>query len=300
MHWQKVLLTAGLLALIVPSARAAVIPFDPDGAGGDGAVSLGSMDFVQGNSLSEDVLLGGVGNVWTLYYQSSLGSLVDGIGNVIGGTGLNVDYQITAVAAIQVRTTFANANGNIAFEIVNNPATNFFRMYYDTNVNSNALAGTGFNDGTLILDAAANSDLIGFFNFTASGVGLLDQFNADNWAGTLTRTGIGAFSASADVTYFDPNFFTGTGDELVDLVFANTSEILPFRETDPSRQFWDGAAFVATDIGAFNGVSGPDAVLQADLNASFQPVPEPTSVVLWGLGAGLMVAVRLRRRKVAA
>lgn len=298
MHWQKVLLTAGLLALMTPTARAAVIPFDPDGAGGDSAVNLGSMDFVQGNSLSEDVLLGGVGHTWTLYYQSTLGSMLDGSASIINGTTLNTNYQITAVAAVQVRTTFLSAN-SVAFEIAPNPSVNFFRMYYDTNLNSNALAGTGFNDGTLILDSTVNSDLSGFFNFTA-GFGNLDQFNANNWPGVTTRNGIGAFAASAEVTYFDPNFFIGIGDELVDIVFANSSEIVPFRETDPSQQFWDGTNFVATNIGSVNGVDGPDTILQADLNASFEPVPEPASIVLWGLGAGLVAAARLRRRKQAA
>jgi hypothetical protein len=283
---------------MTPTARAAVIPFDPDGGGADGTVNLGSMDFVQGSSLSEDVLLGGVGHRWTIYYQSSVGTLLDGSATVIAGLGLNSSYQITGVAAIEVVTTALTAN-SIAFEIAPNPSVNFFRMYYDTNLNANPLAGTGFNDGTLIMDSTANSDLVGFFNFT-TGSGNLDQFNANNWPGVVTRFGIGAFSASAEITYYDPNFFVGVGDEEVDFVFANTSEILPFRETDPSQQFWDGAAFVPTQIGSVNGVDGPDTILQADLNASFEPVPEPASIVLWGLGAGLIAAVRFRKRKVAA
>lgn len=297
MRLQRVLLTTGLLAALVSSARADIIPFDPDGGGPDGSYLIGSMDFLQGNSLSEDVTLGGVGHTWTLYYQSSLGSLVDGGGNVITGTGLNVNYQITAVAAVTVQTTFLGA-GTIQFELAPVQSVNFFRMYYDSSLNANALAGTGFNDGTLILDSTVNSDLIGFFTFTAAAPSALDQFNANNWPGVLTRSGIGAFSASASAGYQDNAFFTGADD--IELVFANTSEIVPFRETDPSQQFWDGAAFVATNIGATNGINGPDVILQADLNGSFKPVPEPASMVLWTLGAGLVGVIHYRRRNKAS
>lgn len=289
-HWMAVAVGALLLPA---SIHAAVIPFDPDGGGPDGAVQLGSMDFVQGSSLGENVL---VGQEWTLFYHSSLGSMLDGNANVINGTGLNTNYEITVTAAVSVVTTFFDGN-NIAFQRAANPSTNFFRLYYDTNLNSDPLAGTGFNDGTLILDSAARSDLVGFFNFSTGGPQLLDQFNADNWAGTLTRTGIGAFATSAEVSFFDPNFFTGVGDELLDLVFANSSQITPFRETDPSEQFWDGSGFVSSDVGAINGVNGPDVLVQADANGSFEPVPEPASVVLWGLGAGLIAAVQFRRRR---
>jgi hypothetical protein len=286
----------GFLTWTASALQAAVIPFDPDGGGASGTVQLGSLDFVQGNSLGEDVLLGGVGHEWNLYYQSNLGSLLDGNANVITGTGLNADFQITVVAGITVRTTFLDGT-NLRFELAPNPTTSFIRLYYDTNLNANPLAGTGFMDGTLILDATVNGDLQGFFNFTATGVANLDSFNANDWPGTLTRTGIGAFSTSAEVTYANTDFFNGTADELPALVFANSSQILPYRETDPSRQFWDGSGFVTTEVGAVNGVSGPDVLAQADANGSFEPVPEPTSLALWAMGTGMVAAVQWKRKR---
>lgn len=297
MRMHKVLLATGLLAAVASSARADIIPFDPDGLGSDGTYLIGSMDFLQGNSLSEDVLLGGVGHTWTLYYQSSLGSLVDGGGNIITGTGLNTAYQITAVAAVDVVTTFISAS-SISFELAAAPSVNFFRMYWDAALNADPLAGTGFNDGTLILDSTVNSDMLGFFTFTAAAPSALDQFGTNNWPGTLTRSGIGAFSASANSSFSDDDFFVGAED--IELVFANTSEIVPFRETNPSFLFWDGGAFVPTTVGAINGTSGPDVILQADLNSSFRAVPEPASVVLWTLGLATMGVVQLRRRNKAS
>lgn len=282
--------------LVVQPVRSDVIQFDPDGAGGGGTYSVGSFDFLQGNSLSEDVLLGGVGHEWTLYFQASLGSLVNPSGGVINGTGLNVNYEITAVAAISVRTTILDASG-IAFERSANPSLNFMRLYQDTSINANALAGTGYNDGTLILDSTATADLNGFFFFTTANAGALDQFNTNNWAGVNTRGGIGAFSTSADISFADTNFFVGGPGELVDILFANTSEIVPFRQTDPSQQFWDGTSFVGTNIGAFNGWTGPDVIVQADANASFNVVPEASSVMLAGLSAAAFAAISWKRRR---
>ena len=299
MKWQSKIYALAVIVLLANQVKADIINFDPDGQGGQGAYSVGSFDFLQGNSLSEDVLLGGVGHEWTLYYQASLGSLVNPSGNVITGTGLNSSYQITAVAAITVRTTGLDLSG-LTFERAANPTTNFMRLYYDTNLNSNALTGAGYNDGTLILDSLAETDMAGFFFFTTANAGALDQFNVNNWAGVNTRGGIGSFSVGADITYANSDFFqVNNPNESFDLLFANTSEIVPFRQTDPSQQFWDGSGFVATNIGSFNGVTGPDVLVQADANASFSVVPEASSFIMGGLGASLLAAIGFKRRKTA-
>lgn len=284
------------LLFLTRTATADIIQFDPDGVGGGGTYSVGSFDFLQGNSLSEDVILGGAGHEWTLYFQASLGSLVNGSGGVIAGTGVNSSYEITAVAAISVRT-IGLSPGSLAFERAANPAVNFMRLYYDSNVNANPLAGTGYNDGTLILDSSAETDLAGFFLFTSMNAGALDQFNTNNWPGISTVGGIGAFSSSADISYADSNFFVGGPSSLVDFIFANTSEIVPFRQTDPSVQFWNGSSFVTSTIGTLNGISGPDVILQADANASFTVVPEASSMMLAGLGAVFASAIAWKRRR---
>ena len=66
-------------------------------------------------------------------------------------------------------------------------------------------------------------------------------------------------------------------------------------ETDPSKQFVgiDGVTPVIPALGAVNGISGPDVIIEADANATFSVVPEPLSAGLMALGAMAL----LRKRK---
>ena len=155
-------------------------------------------------------------------------------------------------------------------------------MFYDPAHNANDLAGTGFNDGTMIYKGtvtAAN----GVISF-GSTVSLLDQFNNDDWAGQQTLNAIGGLTLSASTLSLNSAWFTqGVG---VVSVSANTSTALPYQENDPSKQFVgvDGTSTVIPHLGTINGASGPDILIQADANANFTAVPEPASLALLGLG----------------
>jgi hypothetical protein len=89
---------------------------------------------------------------------------------------------------------------------------------------------------------------------------------------------------------FDPTFFP----DLVlgsTLLFANTSQVLPYIQTDPSAKFSsngiaNGDINGVSSVGATNGISGPNTMFQADANIGITAVPEPMSLVL--LGVGLM------------
>jgi hypothetical protein len=79
---------------------------------------------------------------------------------------------------------------------------------------------------------------------------------------------------------------------------TNTSNITPFGQVNPSSQFSiNGIANGGTpnNIGAINGIIGPNFQFQADANSSFtrQAIPEPGTLAL--LGAVCMGAF-LRRR----
>lgn len=288
-------LALGYLACAASPALAGFL-FDPDGDGSGGAFEVGSFDLLAGNAYSEGA---GQSINWTLYYQASLGSLVNTSGNVISGTGLNAAYEITAVAAISARTV-AFDDSSILFELDPSGPVNFIRMYQDTNINANPLAGTGYNDGQLILDATANADLVGTFIFPNFLLQPLDSFGANNWPGVLTRVGVGAFSASASVNAANSAYFILEPNQFLSSMFVNTSEVAPYRETNPSRQFWDGTSFVTTDVGPINA-AGANVLTQADANASFvvSEVPEASSLAMLGAASGLLVLTRRLRNRAA-
>lgn len=197
---------------------------------------------------------------------------------------------------------------------------NFFKVYYDdlsdaSGTKSSSLAGTGFADGVLILDGtvtAVNGNFTTHFEFvdtdndgiytagidTLQGFVLLDQSsNGDNWAGQLTVVGEGATALEADVTFQDNAFFKSDISSLFADLFFNTSNVLPFGETNPSQLLDDGAGgFITPVLGSVNGLTGPDILFQTDANNSFvTTVPEPGSMLL--LGMGLFSLGMSKRRK---
>ena len=75
----------------------------------------------------------------------------------------------------------------------------------------------------------------------------------------------------------------------------------PFITADPSALFnsnavVDGDIQGVSSVGATNGFSGPNTILEADANTSFtvQQVPEPATLMLFGMGL-LGIAVQRRR-----
>ncbi len=196
---------------------------------------------------------------------------------------------------------------------------NFFQVYYDdlsdgSGLKSSSLLGTGYNDGLLILDASVGVvsgnftstlefiDVDNSGTFTAGDIVTtfdLDQSgNGDDWSGQQTLEGEGATALEADVFYQDYDFFKDDISALVADLFFNTSNVLPFQETNPSMSFDDGSGgTLAPSMGSINGLNGPDILFQTDANNSFVKtisVPEPGSMFL--LGVGLLTLGMTRRR----
>lgn len=251
------------------SAANAGFQFDPDGGGPKQPVTIQSFDFLVGNSLSKGVLVNGN---WNLYYQASLANVVDESGAVIpadgpNGTGLNITHEITIVALISSKTT--ETGPLLGFGLAPG-GQNFIRIYHDNQVNANPLDGTGYNDGELILETHVTDDLQGALMVIPGRQYNLDSFGATNdWGNVKSFNALGGFSASSVVTSFSRNFFLIDANSTINRIFINSSESAPFRQTNPSKKFWDGSNFVVPSIGALNFQSGPDVLLQADANASF-------------------------------
>src|SRR5947209_5156351 len=179
---------------------ASTITFNPTGTNATQQISVGSFDLAPGNALSVGSLPLTVGNTFQLDYQAVLGNFLDSNSNIISQNGgLNTNYQITAVASLtEVVTSVTPTVATFALAPSQSP-NSFFDPYYNPAVVANNLAGTGFNQGTLILagkpdPAVTNS---GNFAVAVNGTGQpiiqpFDQFNSNDYPGVQTVTGVGS------------------------------------------------------------------------------------------------------------
>ncbi len=254
----------------------------------DNQFEFNTLDFLPGNLLVKD--LGGlsVGDSTTLLYQARLGLFVDSDGNPLGGTGLNTPggYEITAVIEADVKlsavsgsvsVTDGSSTGSMPSEMeitLDSSGSAVIELYIDSAMDANNLGGTGFNNGTRfmsadlfelttevrVLDDGAGNALMG----------LLDQFNIDNFAGQQTFRSSGSTTADGDVKSVDPAFVINPINIFqFELIDVDSTTSTAFQQADPSMQFEGigGSTPYVPDLGLFN--AAPDGQFQADSSASF-------------------------------
>ncbi len=241
--------------------------------------SVGNAVAIGGNQAVANYLAGTGSTVFEIRYQATLAGYINQNGVTIAPTGINTPggFEITVASLFYEQVTNVSTSASVAtasFVPAAPPSggdTPFFEIWYDSNPNASNLAGTGFRDGTKILEGAVANATGNFTtDLTASPV-LFDQFLNDDYSGQLSVTGIGGTDLSFNVVpaSLDTSFFM---TNITQLAF-NTSNKLPFQETNPSQQFFGYNPVLGTINGALpiapGGLGGPDIQFQADGSTSF-------------------------------
>jgi len=326
---RKVVLAAIVTTALGVSAGTAyadpvTLVFDADAAIGCtsncGAININGIDLLPGNALAVDVITTpgtppSDGTIFQLYFQAALNSFT--FNNTTVYSPDLSGGEITAVAGFLEQvdgTGFPTAD----FDFVAG-GDNFFRLYADNLADSNELLGTGFNDGTLILEGVIVSAT---GSFTAS---LDDDDNPiivpfdsttndpapnNDYLGITSVAGTGSTRVGILITDLNESYFTSTIPGLTPgvILFLNfdTTNSTPFISVDPSQQFAMnlGTTLFPAQIGTTNGITGPDFQFQTDANGVFEIqsaiIPEPATMTLLGLGLVGTAMARRRQMKKAA
>ena len=330
-------LTCGITVGLGGVAQASdTILWRPEGTGS--AVTIGSFDWAPGNTLSvggttavTNFLLnegdGGDRDItFTTCFQAHLATTDVGTPPGLGIDGpFPADYEYTVVLGFRESVTAVDfPTGKVAttFDFVAGQP-NFFEIYYDElalipdgTVNSNALAGIGYNDGTLVLAGTIVSAGSNFAIHVDDVTGIptlsdFDQFGANNYPGILSVEGNGdtdpstggTTALSVAVTFQNSAFFPAS-ISIISLEFQ-TDQITPFLDVNPSALFWDGTTLFAPNIGSVNGLAeidggGPDFQFETDARNTFtatREVPEPATTSLLGLVLAAMILAVMRRSR---
>lgn len=297
---KKTFLATALLAALGVSTQAHAVLFDPDGTGGGGAINFASFDWttssfvaINGNQAVANFAnqTGGQGDYdFTVLTHATLGNFVGSNGKNIAGTGLGSAFEITMTLAFtETVTGLASLGGqNFAtFSTVPN-GFSFLNIFYDTSIDADALTGSGYNDGRVILTGSGLTSANGNFSVNApNGIpttDILDKSGLDNYTNQSTVTGQGTTGQfSVDNLTLDSTFFLqalGT----FGISFANISQDLPFISVNPSDCFT--STTTGTAVGSSTAATGCNPVhtngtFAANAAVGFAP-PAPGYVPVTG------------------
>lgn len=199
-----------------------------------------------------------VGDTYQGYYQASVTRHMLGSSTVaspnLNTTGSGSGYELTVGADFMERVSGVDSFGNPTFEVTGGTAS----IYLDTNPDHDAMAGTGYTNGTEILKGSISEGEGTYLN--ASGIG---------------------------VSYLQVAFEPVSSDVFNPATLAGAQGVFTLQRNP-------GATAGVTGV-LGNTVSTGDLVLTADGNLELTAVPLPAPIWLLGVAlAGLGVVARRR------
>ncbi len=316
LNFKKTLAALAAAAVLPTAAQAAGIMIDPDGAGPLGAINVAQLDW-------KPTTLLGIGattaiSTWInnaqqgnfapvpfdIVVMATLGSTSAPGGATNTPAGLGSTYEWTLVARFTDLVTSAFVNpitgGGTATFLTDITKPGYVELYYGSPANADQLAGSGFNDGRLILKATTLTGATGSFTVDSVEASVaLDQTTADptpnnDYPGQNTLVGSGGTnSISVGNITADPTFFLANPGTIT-LSFGNISEQVPFVEVDPATCFtvYNAATGSGLAVGASTvaptqcdgygliRVNGPYSGQPADPNGGYIPLIGPVNGVL--------------------
>ena len=225
------------------------------------------------------------GTNFDFLFQATLVGLTDPAGDPVIMTGLNTTYEYTLVAQIPETIIAAIPLGGGLFQYVFDViAPGSWYLYYDSGLAGGQQAvvasGTGFEDGDLVA--------AGTFNYSGleASTFLLTGLNPATGVGSFILEGL-VTPGSVNPAYLDPAI------TIFDFRAEGTLNLPPLD---------------STTIGFFDVAGGPyaryiydptgDILFKADASSKFSTIPEPSTLVMLGVGLlGLAGAARKRTKK---